>query len=105
MCDRKQNGFSLSELVIAVAVLGIVLAIAAPSFSGAMQNARMASSYNDMVGALQLARSEAVKRNAPVAVCARASDTTCGLDWNNGCLLYTSPSPRDATLSRMPSSA
>ena len=23
----------------------------------------------------------------------------------NGCLLYTSPSPRDATLSRMPSSA
>ena len=24
---------------------------------------------------------------------------------NNGCLLYTSPSPRDATLSRMPSSA
>ena len=25
--------------------------------------------------------------------------------WSNGCLLYTSPSPRDATLSRMPSSA
>ena len=30
------------------------------------------------------------------------------LDWivlDSGCLLYTSPSPRDATLSRMPSSA
>ena len=26
-------------------------------------------------------------------------------DWNYTCLLYTSPSPRDATLSRMPSSA
>ena len=26
-------------------------------------------------------------------------------NWWNGCLLYTSPSPRDATLSRMPSSA
>ena len=26
-------------------------------------------------------------------------------DWGYGCLLYTSPSPRDATLSRMPSSA
>ena len=25
--------------------------------------------------------------------------------WQNACLLYTSPSPRDATLSRMPSSA
>ena len=28
-----------------------------------------------------------------------------GLGWANACLLYTSPSPRDATLSRMPSSA
>ena len=28
-----------------------------------------------------------------------------GFDTNEGCLLYTSPSPRDATLSRMPSSA
>ena len=28
-----------------------------------------------------------------------------GKHWSNGCLLYTSPSPRDATLSRMPSSA
>ena len=25
--------------------------------------------------------------------------------WDSVCLLYTSPSPRDATLSRMPSSA
>ena len=27
------------------------------------------------------------------------------LEWFSACLLYTSPSPRDATLSRMPSSA
>ena len=31
--------------------------------------------------------------------------TNCSFTFNNGCLLYTSPSPRDATLSRMPSSA
>ena len=31
------------------------------------------------------------------------TDPNSGLTWN--CLLYTSPSPRDATLSRMPSSA
>ena len=28
-----------------------------------------------------------------------------GVDISNGCLLYTSPSPRDRTRSRMPSSA
>ena len=31
--------------------------------------------------------------------------TSTSILWDNGCLLYTSPSPRDATLSRMPSSA
>ena len=31
--------------------------------------------------------------------------TWLGLDWDEGCLLYTSPSPRDGLLSRMPSSA
>ena len=36
-------------------------------------------------------------------VCAKV--TTEFLEWCKDCLLYTSPSPRDATLSRMPSSA
>ena len=36
---------------------------------------------------------------------ALSGDPTSGAGWIDGCLLYTSPSPRDATLSRMPSSA
>ena len=35
----------------------------------------------------------------------RAIESKCNMDSPPGCLLYTSPSPRDATLSRMPSSA
>ena len=35
----------------------------------------------------------------------RGENATANIHVNNGCLLYTSPSPRDATLSRMPSSA
>ena len=41
-------------------------------------------------------------------VCAVPSTPAGGLEYNDevkACLLYTSPSPRDATLSRMPSSA
>lgn len=88
MCANKQSGFSLTELVIALAVLAILVSMAAPSFSSSMQNARLSSRYNDMVGALQLARSEAVKRNLPVAVCARATDSSCGQDWSNGVLVF-----------------
>ena len=36
---------------------------------------------------------------------AGASGIACGVVRNNYCLLYTSPSPRDGLLSRMPSSA
>jgi len=89
MRANKQTGFSLVELVVALAVLSIILSLAAPSFSGPMKNARLSARFNDMVGALQLARSEAVKRNAPVAVCARMTDSSCGGDtWNNGLLVF-----------------
>ena len=41
-----------------------------------------------------------------VEVCiGRDYGTVCDDGWDHHCLLYTSPSPRDATLSRMPSSA
>ena len=85
---NKQKGFSLVELVIALAVLSIVLSLAAPSFSDSMQNARISARYNEMVSAMQLARSEAVKRNTPVAICARDSDSTCGNAWGNGLLVF-----------------
>ena len=41
-----------------------------------------------------------------LTLCKEINDTLIKADWEHiGCLLYTSPSPRDATLSRMPSSA
>ena len=44
--------------------------------------------------------------NLPIAlVRAFLEITVVIIGWYLGCLLYTSPSPRDATLSRMPSSA
>ena len=85
---KKQIGFSLVELVVALAVLSVVLSLAAPSFSGPMMNAQLSDRYNEMVGALQLARSEAVKRNMPVAICARNTDSTCGDTWDNGLLVF-----------------
>ena len=42
-------------------------------------------------------------QSADSGACATAF--LCGVKTNQGCLLYTSPSPRDRTRSRMPSSA
>lgn len=87
--ERKVTaGFTLIELIAMVAVMAILLAVGVPSFTSAVKNSRTSGQYNDMVAALYLARSEAVKSASMVTVCARASDTQCGTDWNQGWIVY-----------------
>jgi type IV fimbrial biogenesis protein FimT len=91
MTVQRRNGFTLIELVITIALLAILIGMALPSFRATIQNNRMTAQANEMVTALQFARSEALKRSAPVTVC--ASDTSqdpaqCGSDWSAGWLAF-----------------
>lgn len=84
------RGFTLLELLILVAVMAILLSVAVPSFFSAIQNSRMTAQANDLVTAFQLARSEALKRNVPISICASdtsAATPTCGSDWSEGWLV------------------
>lgn len=80
----------MAELMLTLAVIGILMAVGAPSFTNATKNARISADYNSLISALQLARSEAVKRNTNVAVCARAANSAdvCGLNWTDGWLVF-----------------
>jgi type IV fimbrial biogenesis protein FimT len=62
------SGFTLIELVITIAVLGIVMTIAAPSFVDLISSNRLKSAAFDLVVSLNYARSEAIKRNADATV-------------------------------------
>lgn len=73
-------GFSLLELMIAVVVLAIGLALAIPSFRDLIRNTNTSTNANDLVLALNMARAEAVKRGTRVAVMS-ASATS---DWSSG---------------------
>lgn len=61
-----QRGFSLVEMIITVAILAIIAAIAVPSFTQMIQNTRIRTAAESIQNGLQVARAEAVKRNAKV---------------------------------------
>lgn len=62
----KQAGITLVEIVIVVAILIIVSAIAIPSYQQMIQNSRIKTAAESILSGLQIARAEAVKRNANV---------------------------------------
>jgi type IV fimbrial biogenesis protein FimT len=87
---EKGTGFSLIELLVTLAVLAIGLALAIPSFSELVKNNKVTNTSNNLVRALQLARSEAAKRNTRVAICRSRDQAQCktGTGWADGWIVF-----------------
>ncbi|MEE9320308.1 MAG: GspH/FimT family pseudopilin [Granulosicoccus sp.] len=77
------RGFTLVELLVTLAVAAILLGVAAPNFRNAIQDSQQNSCIYDLIGAMQYARSEAIKQSSRISVCALADDGSCGSNWNN----------------------
>lgn len=76
------------ELLITLVVLGILVAVAVPSFNNFLLNSRTSTLANDLTGAVNFARSEAVKRAVAVQVCPGLDETDCAAgDWEDGWLV------------------
>ncbi|MBK1723738.1 GspH/FimT family pseudopilin [Thiocystis violacea] len=71
-------GFTLIELLVTISVLAILVALAAPGFENIMTNNRVTGATNELSAALNLARSEAIKRGRTVTVC-KSSDTAAAV--------------------------
>jgi len=89
MIKNKQKGVTLIELMITLAVAAVLTVVALPDLTAMIQNNRIASQANDLIGAMNLARSEAIKRGVQANVCAaNTTQTACGNNWSNGWLVY-----------------
>lgn len=82
------GGFTFIELVITLVILGILTAMGVPAYTQFVRDSRRAGVLNEFSAALNLARSEAVKRGVPVAVCRTADGANCGGNWSGGWLVF-----------------
>ena len=79
MSRRRTTGFTLVELLIVMTILGIMMALGIPSFKNFIGSQRAKTVSSDLVAALLMARSEAVKRNADVTITPLTANT-----WTSG---------------------
>lgn len=73
-----------------LAVLAILLTIAIPGFGAMIYSSRLSSTTNDMVAALYLVRSEAIKRNGRAVLCKSANGLICSASggWDQGWVAF-----------------
>jgi len=89
---KKARGFSLLELMVALAVASILAVVAAPSFRDMLRRNKVSAASNALLADLAYARSEAINRGNSVSMCPSSDQKTCASSstaYESGWIIYT----------------
>jgi type IV fimbrial biogenesis protein FimT len=85
------SGFTLVELMVSLAIVAVMMGLAVPSYRYAINSSRISSDSDNLLIALQLARTEAIRRGLSVSVCSsNANGSACSgsNNWKTGWLVF-----------------
>ena len=87
---RSMSGFTITELLMVIAISAILLVIGVPSFKYVTVSNRISTEVNGLLGDMQYARSMAIKQGLPVTVCASTDGANCngGAAWQSGWIVF-----------------
>ena len=88
--SRCHAGFTLIELMIAMAILAILIRVAAPSMRDMIVNSRLQGASSDLVADLSLARGSAAAKGQRVTICQSTDSATYtgGSTWQDGWIVF-----------------
>ena len=75
--NKRQAGVTIIELLIGIALLGVLVGMGVPTFRSWLQNSQIRTAADRVINGVQLARSEAIRRNKPVEF-----DLRTGANWS-----------------------
>lgn len=87
---RRDRGVTLLEALVVLALLGILVGLAAPALSDLRARHQLQGQAEGLLESLVLARSEALRRQQRVTLCAQAASQTCDPQgqWQQGWLVF-----------------
>jgi len=88
MLAKQNKGYTLLEVMMALAIAGILLAVGVPGLTSFVKNNRMLAETNGLMTVLKTARSEAMTQRTNVTVCKSNNGTSCSGNWNEGYIAF-----------------